>query len=338
MRSFFKIPFVIICILVCFHSGNIAAVEPEKEPYKNIFTFSIDNDFFLFKGTDKHYTNGFKINWLMLLEEDDEILQAISSNLPYMNDSRLNYFGLEFGQLMFTPEDPFDQDVIYEDRPYAGWLYLSSYFDRVEEDEYERWMLTLGVTGPMSLAHPTQDFVHWVKEVKIFEGWDNQLNNEFGANLTYKRAYRTDVDFKLFDCEIDFISTIGGTLGTVFTHFGGGHLVRIGHHLPDSFGPETIQPMLTGSPNFFSQDPNIFWYFYAGSEGRVVGRNMFLDGNLFSDSHSVDKNMIVVDLFAGFSFQYHNVNFGYMHVFRSPEFDTQHGWHQFGSFIVNYQF
>ena len=43
------------------------------------------------------------------------------------------------------------------------------------------------------------------------------------------------------------------------------------------------------------------YYFFAGTQGRVVGRNIFLDGNSFRTSPSVSKKNLVGDAQAGFS-------------------------------------
>jgi hypothetical protein len=43
------------------------------------------------------------------------------------------------------------------------------------------------------------------------------------------------------------------------------------------------------------------YYFFVGTPGRVVGRNIFLDGNSFRTSPSVSKKNLVGDAQAGFS-------------------------------------
>ncbi len=39
--------------------------------------------------------------------------------------------------------------------------------------------------------------------------------------------------------------------------------------------------------------------FFAGAEGRALARNIFLDGNTFTDSPSVDSHAFVADFTAG---------------------------------------
>jgi lipid A 3-O-deacylase len=48
-------------------------------------------------------------------------------------------------------------------------------------------------------------------------------------------------------------------------------------------------------------DGEVGLYFFAGAQGRAVGRNIFLDGNTFRHSLSVPKKNFVADLQAGFS-------------------------------------
>ena len=62
-----------------------------------------------------------------------------------------------------------------------------------------------------------------------------------------------------------------------------------------------IRPASPGSQSFEPPDsPRSFrWYLFAGFETRLVGRNIFLDGNTFRSSHSVEKNPVVTDLRLG---------------------------------------
>ena len=81
------------------------------------------------------------------------------------------------------------------------------------------------------------------------------------------------------------------------------------------------------------------WYLFAGVEGRVVARNIFLDGNTFEDSHSVDKYPLVADLQAGIAFTLgENTRIAYTHLLRSREFREQDGTTQFGTLSVSVRF
>ncbi|MCP4653996.1 MAG: lipid A deacylase LpxR family protein, partial [bacterium] len=67
--------------------------------------------------------------------------------------------------------------------------------------------------------------------------------------------------------------------------------------------------------------PKFEAFVFAGVDGRVVARSIFLDGNTFKDSHSVDKKYFVYDLKGGLSIRIHSWRFDYSLVRRSKEFD-----------------
>jgi hypothetical protein len=72
-------------------------------------------------------------------------------------------------------------------------------------------------------------------------------------------------------------------------------------------------------------------YLFAATEGRAVGRNIFLDGNTFKDSHSVDKETLVYDWEVGLVVRRGRFAFSYRVVSRSPEFVLQEEPQRYGS-------
>jgi len=90
--------------------------------------------------------------------------------------------------------------------------------------------------------------------------------------------------------DADVLPHFGGALGNVFTYGAAGVTLRIGSGLEDDFGPPRIRPSLPGSA-YFLPGKGFNWYLFAGLEGRAVLYNIFLDGNTFTDSHSVDKSL-----------------------------------------------
>ena len=83
-------------------------------------------------------------------------------------------------------------------------------------------------------------------------------------------------------------------------------------------------------------DSNWAWYLFAGTEGRLIGRNLFLDGNTFSSSAHVHKHAAVADLEAGLAILYGHLRFGYTLVRRTQEFSGQNSADEFGS--INFGF
>jgi hypothetical protein len=113
--------------------------------------------------------------------------------------------------------------------------------------------------------------------------------------------------------------------------------LRYGRNLALDYGPPRIQPSIPGS-GFFVPPANFAWYLFAGFEGRAVAHNIFLDGNTFKDSRSVDKEPLVGDLQWGIVLTWRGVRLGYTHVERTREFKTQNGHDKFGSVSISMSF
>ena len=128
----------------------------------------------------------------------------------------------------------------------------------------------------------------------------------------------------------DAVPHVVGTVGNAYTYAGAGAIVRLGNFSPNDFGPARIRPSAPGSDTFYDGK---FWhaYLFGGAQGRLVARNMFLDGNAFRSSHSVDKKIAVGDLLFGFAVSMGQFRLAYTHTVRTKEFDGQNRWDQFGS-------
>jgi hypothetical protein len=145
-----------------------------------------------------------------------------------------------------------------------------------------------------------------------------------------------------FDWEI--LPHAGAAVGTVRTFANAGAELRAGLNLPDDFGTSSIGPAATTStPVDGMMAANRSWfdvgaYLFARVDGRAVARNIFLDGNTFSNSHSVDSNVFVADLSAGAALNYKNTKLAYALVYRTEEFKGQDGGQVFGTVSLNWTF
>src|SRR5262249_44883781 len=155
-----------------------------------------------------------------------------------------------------------------------------------------------GVVGPASGARELQKFFHRATSSRDPQGWDHQLRNELGVNVNYQHTWRAANLASGNGLAVDFSPQLGGALGNVETYANAGFKLRFGRHLPNDYGPPRIDPGLPGS-GYFVPSSDFRWYLFAGAEGRLVARNIFLDGNTFHDSPSVDKKNWVGDFQAG---------------------------------------
>lgn len=156
-------------------------------------------------------------------------------------------------------------------------------------------------------------------------------------NLSYKRSWRSWIESEALGLELDATPYVGGALGNAFTHVNSGVVLRFGDDLPADYGPPRIRPTLPGS-DFFIPQQTFGWYIFAGIDGRVVGRNIFLDGNTFRDSPSVDKKWLVGEVTAGVAMTIGGVRVAYTHVIRSREYEGQDENDRFGALSVSLRF
>ncbi len=301
-----------------------------------------ENDLFG-SGEDSHFTHGTRISYLTSEKPtgfERKLKSTILAAIPDFFIPKTRRIGLIFGQNIFTPEDISRSDLILDDRPYAGWLYLGAGFVTEgggKRKFMENLEINLGVVGPAALGEQVQSGWHDFINVKEPQGWDNQLHNEPGFILFYERKLPFRPTWENLDEILDLTPSAGFALGNVFTYFAAGLTLRLGYNIPNDYGPPRIRPGLAGS-GFFTPKNRFTWYLFAGVEGRAVGRNIFLDGNTFQDSHSVDKNTLVGDLQVGIVVTlFRNFRLGFTNVFRTKEFEGQSEPDEFGSINLSYR-
>ena len=309
----------------------------------DVITLQFENDFFG-GGTDRHFTHGTRIECLTrplrwITDAADKLPWFSSEKaLGSSEDALKGRASFSIGQSIYTPEKTAATRLIPEDRPYAGWLYLG--FGLVANQgshRYDKLELEIGMVGPYPFAEDVQTYWHSLLGIGVPKGWDNQLNNEPGVVLYYEQARRFFRRDTLFDLKLDAVPHFGGSLGNVYTYAAAGLTLRLGSRLDDDFGPPRIRPSLPGS-SYFHPRGGFSWYLFAGVEGRTVLRNIFLDGNTFSESHSVDKKLFVGDLQAGVTAQWNRFRLTYNQIFRTKEFEGQQSGDIFGALSLSYHF
>ncbi len=252
--------------------------------------------------------------------------------MPFFPENARARASYTLGQSIFTPEDITRRDLIREDRPYAGWLYagFGLVVEDIERRQIDNLELDVGVVGPWAHAETTQRTWHRWFDFRDPKGWDNQLNNEPGVLLLYERQQRAAAFDLPGGFQTDLVPAFGFAAGNVATYASAGLTVRFGADLSVDYGPPRIRPSLpTGG--FLRRNEGFNWYVFAAVGGRAVARNIFLDGNTFSDSHSVDKKTFVGDLQAGLALQWNDWRLAYTHILRTKEYDLQDRPDRFGA-------
>lgn len=340
-------------------------------------TARLEND--LFAGTDRNYTNGVAF---MAVSRDiagrlrteclPTLIRLHAELIKFLNPGfwtnagateRAQNVVMKFGQSMYTPNDPLRTDLIVDDRPYAGLLYvgmswnrrthaLQSDWDRLDTSE-----MTVGVIGPWSLAHQAQNLIHDAIGAERFLGWDHQLKNEPALQVAVDRKFRNyGGDGAIIPgFGVDSIRSIGLRLGNIETSAAASIEGRIGWNIPNDFGTYPIRPgaenrppsavSIRGASNVAARrasSPRAGIHLFGTLEGKFVGRDFSLDGNLFRSSHHVTRRPWVAQAAAGLSAQGlvagHGFKLAVMRVYRTREFREQSSNHAYGSVALSIEY
>jgi hypothetical protein len=223
---------------------------PSPDELRNIFTFQVENDVFnRFGKSDRDYTNGVRLGWLSPALPDLPDGLATLLTLPTFfgegpESSVTRRAGLSVGQNLYTPADTDAFAPIYNDRPYAGWLYASFALqstykrhnpktNRADPVRLDTLQLDLGLVGPSAGGEFVQNTFHRLIGVAPANGWANQLYNEPTVGLTFERRWRTNhgIVFEDPKFEYDFVPRLGGAVGNAATYASVGGTLRIGKEL-----------------------------------------------------------------------------------------------------------
>lgn len=338
-------------------------------------TARLEND--LFAGTDQNYTNGVALTLVsrdiagrlrpeclpLPMRLHAQFIKFVNPRFWVDADNPANTQNvvLRLGQSMYTPGDYTRMDLITNDRPYAGLLYLGMAWNRRTRPPDNRYEmldtreLTLGVIGPWSLAEQSQDFVHQLRGFDRFQGWGNQLHNEPAFQIAMERKFKPYTGGSAVSPGWggDVIGGYALQLGNIETAASAGIEVRAGLNVPNDFGSYPIRPgtenrpptSATGLRNSQPQSshtPRPGTHAFVNLEVKAVAWDFSLDGNLFRASHHVTRRPWVAQAAAGISSQWRvrgrGVRVALMRVWRTREFDEQIGTHAFGSIALSLEF
>jgi hypothetical protein len=328
--------FLLLLALVFPATVALHAQVPELKIKHSTLTLISENDKY-FAGTDRHYTNGFKLTWLGETDINDsaDFVKLATRWLPWMHQENTDWHykvGFALGHNIYTPTDTDTTALQPNDRPYAAWLYGSILLQAQVDNQLRMIEISAGVVGPSAMGQAVQNSWHDVINVAHAQGWDNQLHDEPGLQASWERRYRTwqyaPHAAAPFGCDLILRHRV--TLGNVATHLAGGVVVRLGWHLPADFGADLIRPTGGSTPN--GGVPHRFSaQIYASGEARAVARDIFLDGNTWRESASIHKRPVVADLSLGLVFSWPGFQIAYTQNYRTKEFYGQLQRDVFGS-------
>lgn len=293
--------------------------------------------------SDRNYTHGTRLQYTFDAEEAPRWTEPLIGLLNPFRWGEATEIGLTVGQQIFTPTDLDTRSVIQDDRPYAGWLFggIARYDAEYDDDPRRRRDMQItteyvvGVLGPPSLAEDTQKWVHELTDSTDPKGWSNQLDSEPTLMASVQRQDRV-LAAQAGGLGVDLITRLGASLGTPVTNGFVGATIRGGWGLPRDFAVSPTNPSLSYSAASRRNEYAYTFYLFGGAVGRGVAYSSFLDGNLFTDSHSVDREDWLADFEYGFAVQVGRFRLGLTVVERTPEFEEREDNHTFGSLHVSW--
>jgi len=337
-------------IIFIFTPSSANAEDVNSKKVFDRLTINWEND--VLAGTDRYYTNGILASLSTpYLAGDPQNRHMpgwrypVINRLPFVNNPvARRATSLSFGQLIFTPEDVLTRELVADDRPYAGYLFGGIGFNGIIRNQLATWQFNVGVVGPASLARETSDFIHRLFGGTPAQGWENQLANEPVLEAIYETKWRVLAAQNESGFGHDLIPHAGGRLGNVAVYVNGGAEYRLGWHLPENFGSSGIRTGVAPNPVFTQDDdgkrgnmrPSL--HFFGKVDGRLVLRDIFLDGNTFKASHSVDKENYVADLKAGIAWYFKRYKCSFSYTLRTREFKGQRVPHIFGSLSLAFNY
>lgn len=272
---------------------------------------------------DRYYTAGTNITYTSKAFSDSKLKYIGIFSL--LQDSLSSSFSIGISQEIYTPDNKTNIIPPKGDALYGGYLYGNIGIQHHTNNIFESLSIDIGVVGRHSFAKQTQDMVHNILNFRTAGGWDSQIKNEIIVNLYHKLLYR----FALLHNIIELLPYSEIALGNAYTHLGVGLNLRLGYGLQHDFGITKVRSSNIGSTSLGN---GFRFYIVGGINDRVIGNNIFLQGNtpngiinpLVLRRFVYEANMGILIGYAGWSISY-------LYAYRQKEFTTQKAPISYGS-------
>lgn len=310
----------------------------KKNPSRHFISISHENDL-LGGDSDQFYTSGVRMSYFNAKTQVPFFLKQLDDYIPTLEFNETTSTHYSIGQNIYTPQDITVRANQNGDRPWAAFLYSSVGITTISDNHVDDLEVTLGVVGPEALGEQAQKFIHrHISDSDIPKGWHNQLKFEPGLIFSWQRrwpyAYSADFAGLKFRAE----PNMNISLGNIYTYTGTGLMLTLGPGGDLQDTPPRVRPAIPGTGYFTTPNNGWSWHLFAGADGRAIARNIFLDGNTFTDSENIEKEHFVGDLTGGLAFTLSNYRLSYSINYRTDEFKGQNDDSVFGAVTLTAKF
>jgi len=286
----------------------------------------MEND--LLSGQDSQYTGGSKIDVVYKIDNPDSLY-----NLLFVDDSKSYCFrSFAIASQLYTPADLTKREPIYDDWSYAGWTYLESGIHKSSSKTLSSLIIRVGMVGPSAGGEEIQKTIHkWTGSTQP-KGWNNQLYDELGINLTY--LYKKRYEYETSDgWGVVYIPSVDVDLGNISTQASVGLFIRTGYNIAKDFGVSTISVSGESAiPAYKEQKSSLkkrwSYSFNFLLRGSAVAKDIFVEGNTFKDSIVVhERENFVGYIGVGFTLRYRSFALDFLQIHntaRAKDIDSSH--------------
>jgi len=285
--------------------------------------FLNDNDVYLFNKQDQYYTNGVFISVRKSVD---------STRLARTEVNRL--WDVTIGQQMYNAYTAHIQHIDEIDRPITAYLFAAAHLDRHFADEsFISFSGEIGTIGKRAFGRQLQEGIHKVFGLYDIAGWEYQLNNAFGLDLSagYGRLL-----YRPYNRWFDVSARADATVGLNHTRLSAGPTVRIGLLNPlhqSALVSARLQSRAAQSAPelFLHYSPQVTW---VGYDATVQGGLLLQDKGpiTYTPTRWVWHHRV------GVVYARHTITLRLQYVFYTKEVPGMFFRHRYGSLGLGYRF
>ena len=301
------------------------------------FSLSLEND--AFYEEDDGYSHGMAFSWGYY-----DIPRLDQSSLPnwlsylakhsYLDSFPDRNYSINYtiGQYMQTSSNINIKELMTADTPYAGLLAWQATLGAYDNAVYDNLSLAIGVVGPITGAEYTQKYWHkWIDAVEPV-GWDNQLNNEVVFRVQAERLWNNFL-LPIKETEVSLSSGVNAGFGNLLSDLNVGVSLRWGQELASSFPPSS--PFILQKLNGLNTSPN-GWYIFVNVFGSYIANDIFINGNTFESSHSVELMPWHIGVAGGLQVNLNKWNISWTMLSSSDQYKSQSEKSRWGNLSFTY--